>query len=178
MARIEFGVIVGTAAALFFPFMSQAFVQSTEALYGVTGRGTFSLITPLLSLAFGAWTLLMVFFFYRRRDKEIEALGKLGSAIAGVVAVHAIHHTHGHFRARAWLWSRRLFDHRAADSLHHRRDRHAVGTLGFHPSPLEVTRCLENSREDSMGSAATYDDQLHLRWRPAARFPSPGRAGS
>jgi hypothetical protein len=38
-------------------------------------------------LAFGAWTLLMVFFFYRRRDKEIEALGKMGSAIAGVLAV-------------------------------------------------------------------------------------------
>jgi hypothetical protein len=87
MARIEFGVIVGTAAALFFPFMSQAFVQSAEALYGVTGRGTFSLITPLLSLAFGAWTLLMVFFFYRRRDKEIEVLGKMGSAAAGVLAV-------------------------------------------------------------------------------------------
>jgi hypothetical protein len=87
MARMEFGVIVGTAAALFFPFMSQAFVQSVEALYGISGRGTFSLITPLLSLAFGAWTLLMVFFFYRRRDKEIEALGKMGSAIAGVLAV-------------------------------------------------------------------------------------------
>ena len=87
MARMEFGVIVGTAAALFFPFMSQAFVQSAEALYGISGRGTFSLITPLLSLAFGAWTLLMVFFFYRRRDKEIEALGKMGSAAAGVLAV-------------------------------------------------------------------------------------------
>jgi hypothetical protein len=87
MARMEFGVIVGTAAALFFPFMSQAFVQSAEALYGISGRGTFSLITPLLSLAFGAWTLLMVFFFYRRRDKEIEALGKVGSAAAGVLAV-------------------------------------------------------------------------------------------
>ena len=87
MARIEFGVVVGTAAALFFPFMSQAFVQSAEALYGISGRGTFSLITPLLSLAFGAWTLLMVFFFYRRRDKELEALGKMGSAVAGVLAV-------------------------------------------------------------------------------------------
>jgi hypothetical protein len=87
MARIEFGVIVATAATLFFPFMSQAFVQSAEALYGLAGRGTFSRIAPLLSLAFGAWTLLTVFFFYRRRDKEIEALGKMGSAIAGILAV-------------------------------------------------------------------------------------------
>ena len=29
----------------------------------------------------------MVFFFYRRRDKEIEALGKMGSAAAGVLPV-------------------------------------------------------------------------------------------
>jgi hypothetical protein len=85
--RIEFSVIIGTAAVLFFPFMSQAFVESVEALYGLTGRGTFSLITPVLSLAFGVWTLLMVFFFYRRRDKELEAVGKLGSAFAAVLAV-------------------------------------------------------------------------------------------
>jgi len=85
--RIEFSVIVGTAAVLFFPFMSQAFVESVGALYGLTGRGTFSLITPILSLAFGIWTLLMVFFFYRRRDKDLEAVGKMGSAIAAALAV-------------------------------------------------------------------------------------------
>jgi len=85
--RIEFSVIVGTAAVLFFPFMSQAFVESVEAFYGLTGRGTFSLITPILSLAFGVWTLLMVFFFYRRRDKDLEAVGKMGSAIAAALAV-------------------------------------------------------------------------------------------
>jgi len=85
--RIEFSVIVGTAAVLFFPFISQAFVESVGALYGLTGRGTFSLITPILSLAFGIWTLLMVFFFYRRRDKDLEAIGKMGSAVAAALAV-------------------------------------------------------------------------------------------
>ena len=63
IARIEFAVIIGTAAVLFFPFMSQAFVQSSEALFGLTGRGTFGRMMPVLSLAFGAWTLLMVLFF-------------------------------------------------------------------------------------------------------------------
>ena len=85
--RIEFSVIVGTATVLFFPFMSQAFVESVGAFYGLTGRGTFGLITPILSLAFGIWTLLMVFFFYRRRDKDLEAVGKMGSAIAAALAV-------------------------------------------------------------------------------------------
>lgn len=87
MTRIEIGVIVGTLAVLFFPLMSQAFVQSAEVLYGLAGRGTFSRISPVLSLAFGAWALLMVFFFYRRRDKELEAFAKMASAIAGAIAV-------------------------------------------------------------------------------------------
>jgi hypothetical protein len=87
MQRIEAGVIVGTGAVLFLPFMSQAFVQSSEALFGSAGRGNFSLIVPVLSLTFGVWTMLTVLFFYRRRDKELEALGKLGSALAGGIAV-------------------------------------------------------------------------------------------
>jgi hypothetical protein len=87
MPRIEYSVIIGTAAVLFFPLMSQAFVQSSEILYGLAGRGTFSLIMPVVSLAFGVWALLMVLFFYRRRDKELEAFGKMGSAVAGAIAV-------------------------------------------------------------------------------------------
>ena len=43
MARIELGVIVGTAAALFFPFMSQAFVQSAEAFYGMSDAARLAL---------------------------------------------------------------------------------------------------------------------------------------
>lgn len=87
MPRIEFSVIIGTTAVLFFPLMSQAFVQSAEILYGQAGRGTFSLIMPIVSLLFGVWALLMVLFFYRRRDKELEAFGKMGSAVAGAIAV-------------------------------------------------------------------------------------------
>ena len=87
MARIEFSVIIGTAAVLLFPLMSQAFVQSSEVLFGISGRGTFSRLMPVLSLAFGAWTLLMVLFFYRRRDKELEAFGKMGSALGGAIAI-------------------------------------------------------------------------------------------
>lgn len=87
MPRIEFSVIIGAAAVLLFPLMAQAFVQSSQALLGVGGRGTFSLLMPVVSLAFGVWALLMVLFFFRRRNKELEAFAKMGSAIAGVIAV-------------------------------------------------------------------------------------------
>jgi hypothetical protein len=86
LGDVEFGVLIGAIAAIFFPFMSQAFLQSSHALWGASG-GTFSAMIPGLSLAFGAWTLLILFFFYRRRDKQLELAAKLVGAAGGVIAV-------------------------------------------------------------------------------------------
>lgn len=86
IGRIERGLVIGAAAAMFFPFMSQGFLESTGALVGVNARGTFSTIVPILSIVFGAWLLLIVFYFYRRRDKQLELIGKLGGAVAGAFA--------------------------------------------------------------------------------------------
>ena len=86
ISRIERGLVIGAAAAMFFPFMSQGFLESSNALVGVNARGTFSTIVPVLSIVFGAWLMLIVFYFYRRRDKQLELLGKLGGAIAGAFA--------------------------------------------------------------------------------------------
>ena len=70
MARIEFGVIVGTAAALFFPFMSQAFGQSAEALFGIAGRGTFSF--PRLDLTVISHALAMLSSISFRSSRMIS----------------------------------------------------------------------------------------------------------
>lgn len=86
IARIERGLVIGAAAAMFFPVMSQGFLESSGALVGVNARGTFSTIVPVLSVVFGAWLLLIVFYFYRRRDKQLELIGKLGGAVAGLFA--------------------------------------------------------------------------------------------
>jgi hypothetical protein len=86
IGRIERGLVIGAAAAMFFPFMSQGFLESSGALVGVNARGTFSTIVPVLSVVFGVWLLLIVFYFYRRRDKQLEMLGKLGGALAGAFA--------------------------------------------------------------------------------------------
>lgn len=87
LAKLEIGVLIGTFATLFFPLMSQAFLFSNEALVGEFGFGTFSRIVPTLSFLFGVWTLLIILFFYRERDKEVELLGKISGAAAGVVAL-------------------------------------------------------------------------------------------
>lgn len=88
LPRIEFGVLIGALAMLFFPLMSQAFVLTTDALYGTTQVGGFKPMVPLLSFAFGAWGLLLLLFFYRRRDNaQMEMIGKMAGLLASVVAV-------------------------------------------------------------------------------------------
>ncbi len=85
--KIEIGVLIGTFATLFFPLMSQAFLLSNEVLVGDFGYGNFSAIVPTMSFLFGVWTLLILLFFYRRRDKEVEIFGKISGAAAGIVAL-------------------------------------------------------------------------------------------
>ncbi|MEM7774833.1 MAG: hypothetical protein AAF732_04435 [Pseudomonadota bacterium] len=87
LRRIEAGVIVGALAALFFPLMSQAFLQSLQVLVGEAGKGAFSAMVPVMSLMFGAWTLLLVLFFFRRNGDNVELLTKIASAAAGGVAL-------------------------------------------------------------------------------------------
>ena len=87
MPRIELGVLVGAIAMIFFPLMSQAFVLTTDALYGTRQIGGFKPIVPFLSFCFGAWGLLILLFFYHQRDMQVEMLGKLGGVLASAVAV-------------------------------------------------------------------------------------------
>lgn len=87
LPRIEFGVLVGTIAMIFFPLMSQAFVLTADALYGTRQIGGFKPIVPLMSFAFGAWGLMLLLFFYHRRDKQVEMIGKMAGVLASAVAV-------------------------------------------------------------------------------------------
>lgn len=87
LPRIEFGVLVGTLAMIFFPLMSQAYVLTTDALYGTRQVGGFKPIVPLMSFCFGAWGLLLLLFFYRRRDRQVEMIGKMAGVLASAVAV-------------------------------------------------------------------------------------------
>lgn len=87
LASIEFGVVVGTVAMLFFPLMSQAFLQSYATLAGTAGEGTFTTIVPGLSLLFGLWTAIMVLFFYHRRKGELEMIAKMLGIAAGALAI-------------------------------------------------------------------------------------------
>ncbi len=60
VSRIELCVIVGAAAMIFFPLMSQGYVQSADALFGVQQKGGFRSIVTLMSFLFGAWAHVAV----------------------------------------------------------------------------------------------------------------------
>lgn len=87
IGRIETGVLIGAAAMIFFPLMSQGYVQSADALFGVQQKGGFRSIVTLMSFLFGAWALLLLLFFFRRRDQNLEIAVKLAGVVASSIAV-------------------------------------------------------------------------------------------
>jgi hypothetical protein len=84
---IERGVLIGAAAMIIYPIMSHAFLHSAALLYGTESAGGYRAMAPMVSFAFGLWGLLLLFFFYRRRDKELQALARMGGIAGGAVAV-------------------------------------------------------------------------------------------
>ena len=88
MNGIERGVLIGAVAMVVYPVMSHAFLQSAALLYfGAGPQGGFRATAPLISLAFGLWGLLLLFFFYSRRDKEMQSMARMGGIVGSAVAV-------------------------------------------------------------------------------------------
>jgi hypothetical protein len=87
MHQVEVCIIVATVAMLFYPLMYQGDIQALDALYGTANRPIVRSLGPYLSFLFGAGALLVVLFFYRRRDKQVEQLGKMTGVVAGALAV-------------------------------------------------------------------------------------------
>jgi hypothetical protein len=84
--RIERGLLVGAVAMLIWPISNHGFLQSSTLLYGVAGEGLYAVISPLMSFMFAAWALLLVLFFFRQHQRDVEAAGKIGGAIASAIA--------------------------------------------------------------------------------------------
>jgi hypothetical protein len=87
IGRIEICVLVGATAMIFFPLMSQAYVQSADALFGVQQKGGFRSIVTLMSFLFGAWAMLLLLFSFRQHDQDLELAAKLAGVAASLIAV-------------------------------------------------------------------------------------------
>lgn len=87
MTRIERGVLVGAFAMLFWPLSNHAYIQSSAVLFGNWSRSLFISLAPAFSVLFGAWALMLLFFFFRRYEQDMEVVGKITGVIASAVAI-------------------------------------------------------------------------------------------
>lgn len=85
--RIERGVIIGALAMLIWPVSNHAYLQTASLLYGDAYGGFYATISPGISLLFAAWALLLVLFFFRRQDRDLEKAGKMAGGFASAIAV-------------------------------------------------------------------------------------------
>jgi len=84
---MERDIIIGGGAMLIWPVMNHAFLQSISVLYGVFGKTLYAQMSPVFSVLFGAWLLMLIFFFSRRYEKDTEAAAKIIGAIGSAVAI-------------------------------------------------------------------------------------------
>ena len=87
IGRIDLGVVVGAAAMIFFPLMSQGFVQTADALFGTAQNAGFKPIVNAMTAAFAIWAMVLLLVFYRRYDRDLELVGKLAGVVASAFAV-------------------------------------------------------------------------------------------
>jgi hypothetical protein len=85
--RIERGIIVGALAMLVWPISNHAYLQSASLVYSSFGEGFYKAASPIFSLMFGCWALMIVLFYFRGEQRDIEAAGKIGGGVASAVAV-------------------------------------------------------------------------------------------
>ena len=84
---LERGVLIGAGAMVLYPVMSHAFLHAAELLYGTNTDSVFRFIAPYVSFFFGAWGLLLLLFFYRLRDKEVQNIVRMGGVVGSAVAI-------------------------------------------------------------------------------------------
>jgi hypothetical protein len=87
VVRLERGVILGALAMIIWPLANHAFVASSAVLYGTETRSTYVSLAPFFSALFGLWALMILFYFYRKTEKDAEGAGKALGIIASVLTV-------------------------------------------------------------------------------------------
>ncbi|MDX2288621.1 MAG: hypothetical protein NW217_07350 [Hyphomicrobiaceae bacterium] len=85
--QIERGVLIGAFSMLFMPVMNLAFLQSSGLLYGTNVDSFYRALSWPLLVAFAAWALLLLFFFFRDTDKDVETVGRIAGVIASALAI-------------------------------------------------------------------------------------------
>ena len=84
---VERSLLIGALAMLFWPLTNHAFLLSADLLYASFVDGIYGSLAPIMSILFGAWALMLLFFFFRQYEKDLEAAGKVIGVIGSMVAI-------------------------------------------------------------------------------------------
>ncbi len=84
---IERGLMIGVVAMLFWPIANHAFLQSRQVLFGAFSDGIYVMLAPIFSIVFGIWALIILFYFFRSMEKNVEAVGKIAGLVGSAIAV-------------------------------------------------------------------------------------------
>ncbi len=87
LERLERGVVLGAIAMVVWPLSNHAFVETSAVLYGTSARSTYVTLAPFFTAVFGLWALMILFYFYRKSEKDIEGAGKAVGVIVSVLTV-------------------------------------------------------------------------------------------
>ena len=85
--RLERGVMLGALTMIVWPLTNHAFVASSAALYGSGTRSTYVALAPFFSALFGLWALMILFYFYRKAERDAEGAGKAFGVLASIITV-------------------------------------------------------------------------------------------
>lgn len=85
--NLSFGIAIGGAVMLTWPLLNASYLQTMALLTGSGSASSYTVIAPLITLGFGAWTLLLVFFHLRSYPSQVEYAAKIGGFIVAAIGV-------------------------------------------------------------------------------------------
>lgn len=83
---VEARILAGAAVMLFWPLLNHALLQSADLMYGNRAPSVFRTLVPVFTAMFGAWLLMLVFFYFRAFPEAVRNVGQIGGVIVSAIA--------------------------------------------------------------------------------------------
>ena len=84
---IDRGVLAGAAVMMFFPAMNHGFLEQAALVSGEGSSSSYRLTAPIVSLAFGAWGLVLLFYYYRSRGSQFDQIARVAGLVFSAIAI-------------------------------------------------------------------------------------------
>lgn len=87
MPLVERSIPFGGGLMVLWPFMNNAYLEAASLLYGAEQSSVYSGMASLYTLGFGAWFLMLVFYYFRRYPDTMEMFAKIFGIVLAAVGI-------------------------------------------------------------------------------------------